>query len=111
AWVPEINQAITYPAGSSIIYDCYTDPRYRRLGLYTALIQQAASDTAADPDTRTIYMSVLMHNVASRRAVERAGFTLERTIAASGSPFSSALATVAHAAGLAMPFLTPRSTL
>lgn len=107
--IPELQQTVSYPAGSSLIYDGYTDPRYRRLGLYSALIRQAAADTAAEPATRAIYMSVLAHNPVSRHAVERAGFTLERTIAAAGSPLSSALATVAHAAGLAMPILTARS--
>lgn len=40
--------------GSTVPYDCYTHPRYRRLGLHQAMMRQAMAEAAAVPGTFAI---------------------------------------------------------
>lgn len=50
----QVKPSITLPDGSSLLYDCYTHPRYRNLDLEGALLRQVMADAAAVPGTRAI---------------------------------------------------------
>ncbi|MDD2884490.1 MAG: hypothetical protein PHT48_05540 [Dechloromonas sp.] len=59
---------------STLIYDCWTAPTARGLGIYPhilALLQQQLLNKAPE-----VWIYCLQQNKASRRGIEKAGFTL-----------------------------------
>src|SRR4051812_45167491 len=55
----EVGQEFSFPPGTAVLYNLYTDPLARGLGYYQAALRQMIQDAVADPETRHIYISVL----------------------------------------------------
>jgi CelD/BcsL family acetyltransferase involved in cellulose biosynthesis/GNAT superfamily N-acetyltransferase len=80
SFITEVQHPYQYPSNSAVMWDFYTHPAYRGQGLYSQSLKQIMSDAAANPGTDFIYIAVLADNVASRKAIERAGFTYHESI-------------------------------
>ena len=76
----EVNQKLTWPPNSAVLYDYYTHPLYRGKGLYKNSLQQMLECAATIPGTEHICISVSQDNIASRHVIEGAGFTYERSL-------------------------------
>jgi CelD/BcsL family acetyltransferase involved in cellulose biosynthesis/GNAT superfamily N-acetyltransferase len=64
---------LNVPAGSVILCDFYTEPRFQRQGLYTHTLGQMLNDCRAAGIT-DVFIGVNARNAASRRVVEKVGF-------------------------------------
>ena len=75
-YVEELSRVCSVPAGAVSIDYLIGEPELRGAGHGAAMIAAFVADTwAAYPDARDILVPVLTGNVASWRALERAGFT------------------------------------
>lgn len=70
----EVDQTLKLPEHSAALFDFYTHPDHRGRGLYGANISHMLAQVFAEPSTAYAYIAVLADNVASRKAIERAGF-------------------------------------
>lgn len=80
SFITEVQHPYQYPPNSAVMWDFYTHPASRGQGLYSQSLKQIMSDAAANPGTDFIYIAVLADNVASRKAIERAGFVYHESI-------------------------------
>lgn len=80
SFITEVQHPYQYPPNSAVMWDFYTHPASRGQGLYSQSLKQIMSDAAARPGTDFIYIAVLADNVASRKAIERAGFVYHDSI-------------------------------
>ncbi len=80
SFITEVQHPYPYPPNSAVLWDFYTHPACRGQGLYSQSLKQILSDAAAHPGTDFIYIAVLADNVASRRAIEKAGYTYYESI-------------------------------
>jgi GNAT superfamily N-acetyltransferase len=71
--------AIEVPAGEAYLHYCETAPSARGLGLYPATLAHAAG-VARLLGAREVSISTDLENAASRRGIERAGFTEYRRV-------------------------------
>jgi hypothetical protein len=72
----EVQQEYEFPPNTAVIYDLYTDPRYRQSGFYQACFAKTLRDAATIPGTEWIYVTVLTSNRVPLWWVERLGFSL-----------------------------------
>jgi RimJ/RimL family protein N-acetyltransferase len=72
----ELGEDCVFPlsASSAVIYDCWTPESARGLGYYPKTLQKLSSILLQQYDHLWIYC--LIENHASRRGIEKAGFTL-----------------------------------
>ncbi len=70
----EVEQSLTFPAGSVALYDYYTPPGFRGRGLYRAAIGHMLQTAFQREETRYAYISVLADNGPSRHVIEGLGF-------------------------------------
>ena len=61
-----------------VLYDFYTEPKYRRQGLYIRNIKQMLYDSFHE-GYKEAYIGVLHENLPSKLAIEKAGFRLYRS--------------------------------
>ncbi len=80
SFITEVQHPYQYPPNTAVMWDFYTHPASRGQGLYSQSLRQIMSEAAASPGTDFIYIAVLADNVASRKAIERAGFTYYESI-------------------------------
>jgi RimJ/RimL family protein N-acetyltransferase len=73
----EVGQTLHLPPNSAVLYDFYTQPGFRGRGLYRATINHMLADLSRDPTLEFVYISVLADNLASRKVIERLGFTYQ----------------------------------
>ena len=82
----EIGGQVEYPPHSVVLYDDYTHPVSRGLGLHTASLRHRLAEASAIPKVEHIFINVLASNAPSRRNIEKVGFlhwgTLTRTVRA-----------------------------
>lgn len=71
----EVNQRFRYPEPGAALYDFFTAPAARRRGYYQRTMCQMLMDLKHESSTFVTYISVLADNVASRRAIEKIGFS------------------------------------
>jgi CelD/BcsL family acetyltransferase involved in cellulose biosynthesis len=76
----DVGSKVDYPAGSMSVWDDYTDPGCRGMGLHQASIRTRLHDGAGLALGGGIFCSVLANNGPSRRNFERAGFRLYATV-------------------------------
>lgn len=72
-YVGEFNLRVRLLPGEAYIWDCFTLPAFRRLGLYSALLSQVLCDLEAGPVCR-VWIGTDADNIASQRGIARAGF-------------------------------------
>jgi GNAT superfamily N-acetyltransferase len=70
--------AFTLPPNSARLFDFYTHPHYRRLGLFTNSLRQMLFSAAAS-DIQQIYFFVPKNETTARRVIEQAGFAYEKS--------------------------------
>lgn len=80
SFITEVQHPYQYPPNSAVMWDFYTQPASRGQGLYSQSLKQIMSDAAAGPGVDFIYIAVLADNIASRKAIERAGFIYHESI-------------------------------
>ena len=80
SFITEVQYPYQYPPNSAVMWDFYTHPASRGQGLYSQSLKQIMSDAAAKPGTDFVYIAVLADNIASRKAIERAGFIYHESI-------------------------------
>lgn len=80
SFITEVQHPYQYPPNSAVMWDFYTHPAYRGKGLYAQSLKQIMGDAAAKAGIDFIYIAVLADNFASRKAIERAGFTYHESI-------------------------------
>jgi RimJ/RimL family protein N-acetyltransferase len=76
----EVRQPYTFPENSSVLYDFYTAPLARGQGIYSRSIKNLLAHVSQIPGTEYAYISVLATNRASRRVIEKTGFTFVESI-------------------------------
>lgn len=69
----EVDMTFNSPPGSIILYDFYTEPQFRRQGLYQRSMKQMILD-ACEMGAKEIYISIRPDDLVSRRMIEKAGF-------------------------------------
>src|SRR5262245_20213695 len=72
-----VNVFFDSPADSAVLYDFFTLPESRGQGLYQRNLRQMLRDLA-DSGVQRAFIGVLQGNESSRRAIEKAGFSLHR---------------------------------
>lgn len=70
----EVDQSMSFPPGSSTMYDFYTHPDFRGRGLYRAALRHMLGAAFAHKGSQQVYIGVLADNMASRHVIERIGF-------------------------------------
>jgi GNAT superfamily N-acetyltransferase len=80
SFITEVQHAYVYPPNSAVMWDFYTRPSHRGQGLYSQSLKQILDDASKIPGTEYIYIAVLADNVASRKAIERAGFQYHESL-------------------------------
>jgi GNAT superfamily N-acetyltransferase len=80
SFITEVQHAYDYPPNSAVMWDFYTRPSHRGQGLYSQSMKQILADASKIPGTDYIYIAVLADNVASRKAIERAGFQYHESL-------------------------------
>ncbi len=74
AFMDEVHQAWTLPAGAAVVYGFYTHPRFRGRGMYASSLARMLRDARAIPGLGEIYICVRVDNEPSRRVIEKLGF-------------------------------------
>ena len=80
SFITEVQHAYDYPPNSAVMWDFYTRPSHRGQGLYSQSLKQILDDASKIPCTEYIYIAVLADNIASRKAIERAGFQYHESL-------------------------------
>ena len=80
SFMTEVQHPYQYPPNSAVMWDFYTHPAYRGQGLYSQSLRQIMSDAAGIPGTEFVYIAVLADNRASRKVIEKSGFTYHESI-------------------------------
>jgi GNAT superfamily N-acetyltransferase len=70
-----VDMTFDSPKNSIILYDFYTDPKFRRQGLYQRNLRQMLSDSY-EAGCKEVYIGSNQINIPSRRAIEKVGFSL-----------------------------------
>ncbi len=70
--------AFTLPPNSALLFDFYTHPNYRELGLYTKSLRHMFFDAAAS-DIRQIYIFVPKNETTAGCVIENTGFEYEKS--------------------------------
>jgi CelD/BcsL family acetyltransferase involved in cellulose biosynthesis/GNAT superfamily N-acetyltransferase len=70
--------AFTLPPNSTLLFDFYTHPNYRGLGLYTKSLRQMIFDAAAS-EIQHIYIFVPQNETTAGCGIENAGFAYEKS--------------------------------
>ncbi len=78
--VTEVQQKMTLPPGSVVLYDFYTHPDFRGRGLYRAMIKHMLCEAFSDPTAQHAYISVLAENLPSRHVIESIGFQYQGSL-------------------------------
>jgi GNAT superfamily N-acetyltransferase len=73
AWTRELQRYLVPPAGDAYVYESFTRPEARGRGLYRFALQSLCA-LAAGEGIRRMWVAVEHANVASLRAVTKAGF-------------------------------------
>jgi ribosomal protein S18 acetylase RimI-like enzyme len=73
-WMTTKSPLLLTDEGEAVIVDLYTMPAFRGRGIATALVA-AACQELKEGGVRTVYATVELNNMPSRRAFERSGFT------------------------------------
>lgn len=76
----EIRQRYSYPTGTAVLYDFYTDPEARGRGYYRSNLLQMLQRAAVEPSITQIYISVNAENGASRHVIEAVGFQYQESL-------------------------------
>jgi CelD/BcsL family acetyltransferase involved in cellulose biosynthesis/predicted acetyltransferase len=79
AFMDEVHQAWTLPAGAAVVYGFYTHPRFRGRGMYASALARMIRDAQAIVGLGEIYINVRADNGPSRRVIEKLGFVYERS--------------------------------
>lgn len=74
AWTREINGHISPPEGDAYVYESYTHPDARGRGVYPFALAGIVTDMA-EKGVQHVWVGADRGNVASRRAIEKAGFS------------------------------------
>ncbi len=78
--VYEVNQEFTLPDNTAVLFDYYTHPDARGMGLYRNSILQGIHDAARVPDTENVFIGVMADNAPSRHVIEKLGFEYEGSL-------------------------------
>ena len=78
--VTEVQQQMTLPSGSVVLYDFYTHPDFRGRGLYRAMIKHMVCEAFSDATSQHAYISVLADNLQSRHVIESIGFQYQGSL-------------------------------
>lgn len=74
----EVGMTFESPANSLILNDFFTEPEFRRQGLYQRNLNEMIHDSFVSGGEE-VYIGVNSDNIASRKAIEKVGFSLHRT--------------------------------
>jgi hypothetical protein len=74
SWLSCVQQGFEFPPNSAVVYDLYTDPKFRQSCYYQVGLAKSVRDAAAVPGTEWIYVTVLAGDRVPRWWVERLGF-------------------------------------
>lgn len=74
-WVREVQQTFHYGVPGAVLYDAHTRPDARGRGLQSRSVAARLHDARALAGARWAYVGCLANNLASRAAIEKAGFT------------------------------------
>ena len=78
-WVAEIDRLVVPGPDEAYLYEAFTEPGWRGRGLFPAMLFRLLAYARAQNRRRALIF-VLSDNRASRRAIEKAGFTLFQTV-------------------------------
>lgn len=70
-----VNMSFESPPDSIILYNFYTDPKFRGQGLYQKNLRQMLSDSAG-AGCKEVYIGANQTNIPSRHVIEKMGFSL-----------------------------------
>ncbi len=73
----DVDMTFESPKGSMVLYDFYTNPEFRRQGLYQRNLKQMINDCFHN-GVNEIYIGTSSNNLPSKKAIENAGFTCFR---------------------------------
>jgi GNAT superfamily N-acetyltransferase len=73
AWVGEADRFFMVPSGDAYIYESFTRPEMRGQGVYPAVLRTMAA-RSAPRGLRRLWIAAETTNLASLRAIEKAGF-------------------------------------
>jgi RimJ/RimL family protein N-acetyltransferase len=79
AWTRELRRFVCPPAGDAYVYESFTRPEARGRGLYPLALRAVCAE-AARTSVRRVWVGVEDRNVASLRAVTKAGFEIAATV-------------------------------
>lgn len=74
----EVDMEFKSPKGSLILYDFYTEPEFRRKGLYQRNLKKMLYD-GFRAGVNEVYIGAAYRNNASRAAIEKTGFKIFKT--------------------------------
>lgn len=80
AFFSEVDRSYKYPPGTAVLFDFYTHPKARGMGLYQRALRQMLRDAAEIDGTKWIYISVLADNGPSRHVIEKIGFNYVESV-------------------------------
>src|SRR5437868_2352113 len=73
-YIGDLERDIHLVPGEAYIFDCETQPAYRRRGFYSAILRRIIHDLAA-ARLRRAWIGAVADNLASQHGIRRAGFT------------------------------------
>lgn len=74
----EVDMTFRSPPNSYILYDFYTEPKFRKQKLYQSNLYKMIEDSF-NSGAEEVFIGVAKGNIASKKAIEHVGFTLFRT--------------------------------
>lgn len=74
----EVDMIFVSPPDSIHLYDFYTEPQFRRQGLYLKNIKKMMHDGIENHEAKIVYIGASHTNSASRAAIEKMGFMVSR---------------------------------
>jgi len=91
-YATEIRRELRVGEKTAYIYDCFTAPKARGRGIYPTVLKHIMRHLFAVDGIDSVAIACPGDNAASRRGIERAGFTLEDVIRAGNQPANRSLA-------------------
>ncbi len=73
AWFPYVSQHYDFPPGTAVMFNDYTHPSARGLGLHTRSMRRRIWDAVHKPGIQQVYVAIETHNMASRKVASKVG--------------------------------------
>lgn len=78
-YIGEVHRQISLPSKDGYVFDSFTDPAYRGLGVFPFILSAVSARLERCPGERT-WIAVERSNLASTKAIMKVGFEMQGTI-------------------------------